>query len=108
MYTIGYEFIPPPIYAGGLRYHGVAPTLSLLMKNGIVEAKDYDQETAFKFAELYTRTEGYVPAPETAHALPIIKEIAEQAKKEGKKKTVLMSFSGHGLLDLGSYATMYT
>jgi len=108
MYTIGYEFIPPPIYAGGLRYHGVAPTLSLLMKNGIVEARDYDQETAFKFAELYTRTEGYVPAPETAHALPIIKEIAEQAKKEGKKKTVLMSFSGHGLLDLGSYATMYT
>ncbi|MFP3133664.1 MAG: TrpB-like pyridoxal phosphate-dependent enzyme [Nitrososphaeria archaeon] len=108
MYTIGYEFIPPPIYAGGLRYHGVAPTLSLLMKNGIVEARDYDQETAFKFAELYTRTEGYVPAPETAHALPIIKEIAEQAKKEGKKKTILMSFSGHGLLDLGSYATMYT
>ncbi|MFP3261235.1 MAG: TrpB-like pyridoxal phosphate-dependent enzyme [Nitrososphaeria archaeon] len=108
MYTIGNEFIPPPIYAGGLRYHGVAPTLSLLMKNGIVEARDYDQETAFKFAELYTRTEGYVPAPETAHALPIIKEIAEQAKKEGKKKTVLMSFSGHGLLDLGSYATMYT
>ncbi|MGC9145666.1 MAG: TrpB-like pyridoxal phosphate-dependent enzyme [Nitrososphaeria archaeon] len=108
MYTIGNEFIPPPIYAGGLRYHGVAPTLSLLMKNGIVEARDYDQETAFRFAELYTRTEGYVPAPETAHALPVIKEIAEQAKKEGKKKTILMSFSGHGLLDLGSYATMYT
>lgn len=107
MYTIGNEFIPPPIYAGGLRYHAVAPSLSLLMKHKIVEARDYDQETAFKYAELYTRTEGYVPAPETAHALPIIKEIAEKAKAEGKKKVVLMSFSGHGLLDLGSYASMY-
>ncbi|MGC8569628.1 MAG: TrpB-like pyridoxal phosphate-dependent enzyme [Nitrososphaeria archaeon] len=107
MYTIGYDFIPPPIYAGGLRYHGVAPTLSLLMKNGIVEARDYDQETAFRYAELYARTEGYIPAPETAHALPIIREIAEKAKAEGRKRVILMSFSGHGLLDLGAYASMY-
>lgn len=107
MYTIGYDFIPPPIYSGGLRYHGVAPTLSLLMKKGIVKARDYDQDTIFKYAELYSRLEGYIPAPETSHALPIIKEIADIAKKEGKKKTVLMSFSGHGLLDLGSYAKMY-
>lgn len=107
MYTIGYDFIPPPIYSGGLRYHGVAPTLSLLMKKGIVQARDYDQETIFKYAELYSRLEGYIPAPETSHALPIIKEIAEIAKKENKKKTILMSFSGHGLLDLGSYAKMY-
>ncbi|MEM3335231.1 MAG: pyridoxal-phosphate dependent enzyme, partial [Thermoplasmata archaeon] len=106
MYTIGYDFIPPPIYSGGLRYHGVAPTLSLLMKNGIVQARDYDQETIFKYAELYSRTEGYIPAPETSHAFPIIKEIAEEAKKDGKKR-ILMSFSGHGLLDLGSYAIMY-
>ncbi len=108
MYTIGYDFIPPPIYAGGLRYHGVAPSLSLLMKNGIVEPRDYDQETIFKYAELYARTEGYIPAPETAHALPIIKEIAETAKKEQKRKKILMSFSGHGLLDLGSYSSMYS
>lgn len=107
MYTIGYDFIPPPIYSGGLRYHGVAPTLSLLMKKGIVKPRDYDQDTIFKYAELYSRLEGYIPAPETSHALPIIKEIADIAKKEGKKKTVLMSFSGHGLLDLGSYAKMY-
>ncbi|MFP3318099.1 MAG: TrpB-like pyridoxal phosphate-dependent enzyme [Thermoplasmata archaeon] len=106
MYTIGYDFIPPPIYSGGLRYHGVAPTLSLLMKKGIVSSRDYDQETIFRYAELYSRTEGYIPAPETSHALPIIKEIAEEAKKDGKKR-ILMSFSGHGLLDLGSYATMY-
>ncbi|MGC8565774.1 MAG: TrpB-like pyridoxal phosphate-dependent enzyme [Thermoplasmata archaeon] len=107
MYTIGYDFIPPPIYSGGLRYHGVAPTLSLLMKKGIVKARDYDQDTIFKFAELYSRLEGYIPAPETSHALPIIKEIAESAKIEKKKKRILMSFSGHGLLDLGSYSKMY-
>ncbi len=107
MYTIGYDFIPPPIYSGGLRYHGVAPTLSLLMKKGIVQARDYDQDTIFKYAELYSRLEGYIPAPETSHALPIIKEIAETAKKENRKKRILMSFSGHGLLDLGSYSKMY-
>jgi len=107
MFTIGSDFIPPPIYSGGLRYHGVAPTLSILMKRGIVSARDYDQDTIFRYAELYSRTEGYIPAPETSHALPIIKEIADQAKKENKKKRVLMSFSGHGLLDLGSYGKMY-
>lgn len=107
MYTIGSDFIPPPIYSGGLRYHGVAPTLSILMNKGIVSPRDYDQETIFKYAEIYSRTEGYIPAPETSHALPIIKEIAEEAKKENRKKVILMSFSGHGLLDLGSYAQMY-
>jgi len=107
MFTIGSDFIPPPIYSGGLRYHGVAPTLSILMKRGTVSARDYDQDTIFRYAELYSRTEGYIPAPETSHALPIIKEIADQAKKENKKKRVLMSFSGHGLLDLGSYGKMY-
>jgi predicted alternative tryptophan synthase beta-subunit len=104
MYTIGSDFIPPPVYAGGLRYHAVAPTLSLLMSKGIVEARDYDQETAFAWAELFSQIEGWVPAPETSHALPIIKEIADEAKKSGEKKTVLVSFSGHGLLDLANYA----
>ncbi|MFP3300414.1 MAG: hypothetical protein RXN92_05005 [Thermoplasmatales archaeon] len=107
MFIIGSDFIPPPIYLGGLRYRGVAPTLSILMKRGIASARDYDQDTIFRYAELYSRTEGYIPAPETSHALPIIKEIADQAKKENKKKRVLMSFSEHGLLDLGSYAKMY-
>lgn len=104
MYTIGSNFIPPPIYAGGLRYHAVAPTLSLLMSKGIVEARDYGQEETFKWAKLFAETEGYIPAPETAHALPILGEIAEKAKKNREKKTVLISFSGHGLLDLGNYA----
>ncbi|WP_367181990.1 TrpB-like pyridoxal phosphate-dependent enzyme [Thermoplasma sp.] len=102
MYTIGYDFIPPAVYAGGLRYHAVAPTLSLLMNKGIVSARDYDQEEAFKWARIFSETEGYIPAPETSHALPILKEIADENK--GEKKTVLVSFSGHGLLDLGNYA----
>jgi len=104
MYTIGSDFIPPPIYAGGLRYHAVAPTLSYLMSKGYVEGRDYDQETVFKMAQVFAQVEGYVPAPETAHTLPAIKEIADEAKRTGERKTILVSFSGHGLLDLGNFA----
>jgi len=104
MYTIGSDFIPPPIYAGGLRYHAVAPTLSYLMSKGYVEGRDYDQETVFKMAQIFAQVEGYVPAPETAHTLPAIKEIADEAKRTGERKTILVSFSGHGLLDLGNFA----
>ncbi|MFP3258667.1 MAG: TrpB-like pyridoxal phosphate-dependent enzyme [Caldivirga sp.] len=104
MYTIGSDFIPPPIYAGGLRYHAVAPTLSYLMSKGYVEGRDYDQETVFKMAQVFAQVEGYVPAPETAHTLPVIKEIADEAKRTGERKTILVSFSGHGLLDLGNFA----
>jgi len=104
MYTIGSDFIPPPIYAGGLRYHAVAPTLSYLMSKGYVEGRDYDQESVFKMAQIFAQVEGYVPAPETAHTLPAIKEIADEAKRTGERKTILVSFSGHGLLDLGNFA----
>ncbi len=104
MFTLGYQFIPPAVYAGGLRYHAVAPTLSLLMNRGIVESRDYNQDEAFRWAKLFSELEGYIPAPETSHALPIIKEIADKAKKEGTVKNVLVSFSGHGLLDLANYA----
>jgi len=104
MYTIGSDFIPPPIYAGGLRYHAVAPTLSYLMSKGYVEGRDYDQESVFKMAQVFAQVEGYVPAPETAHTLPVIKEIADEAKRTGERKTILVSFSGHGLLDLGNFA----
>jgi len=104
MYTIGADFVPPPIYAGGLRYHGVAPTLSYLMHKGWVEGRDYDQETVFKMAQLFAQLEGYVPAPETAHVLPAVKEVADEAKKTGERKVVLISFSGHGLLDLANFA----
>ncbi|ABW01821.1 TrpB-like pyridoxal phosphate-dependent enzyme [Caldivirga maquilingensis] len=104
MYTIGSDFIPPPIYAGGLRYHAVAPTLSYLMSKGYVEGRDYDQDTVFKMAQVFAQVEGYIPAPETAHTLPVIKEIADEAKRTGERKVILVSFSGHGLLDLGNFA----
>ncbi|MGC8696694.1 MAG: TrpB-like pyridoxal phosphate-dependent enzyme [Conexivisphaera sp.] len=105
MYTIGSNFIPPPIYAGGLRYHAVAPALSYLMSRGYVEGRDYDQDSVFRMAELFARLEGYIPAPETAHTLPAVKEIADEARRTGERKVVLISFSGHGLLDLGNYAS---
>ncbi|AAT42726.1 TrpB-like pyridoxal phosphate-dependent enzyme [Picrophilus oshimae] len=104
MYTIGADFIPPPVFAGGLRYHAVAPLLSLLMHRGIVSSRDYSQEESFKYAQLFSKIEGYIPAPETSHALPILKEIADEAERTHEKKTVLVSFSGHGLLDLANYA----
>ena len=76
------------------------------MSKGIVESRDYSQEESFKWAKLFSELEGYIPAPETSHALPILKEIADEAKKSNEKKTVLVSFSGHGLLDLGNYASV--
>ena len=105
MYTLGHDFVPPPIYAGGLRYHAVAPSLSLLMSKGIVEARDYDQNESFRYAKLYSKLEGYVPAPETSHSFPIIEEIAKKAGAE--KPVVLMSFSGNGMLDLANYAKVF-
>lgn len=104
MYSIGSDFVPPPVYAGGLRYHGVAPTLSLLMSKGIVEARDYSQEESFRWAKMFSEIEGWIPAPETSHALPILKEIADEARRKNVTYTVLLSFSGHGLLDLANFA----
>jgi len=82
----------------------VVPTLSYLMHKGWVEGRDYDQETVFKMAQLFAQLEGYVPAPETAHVLLAVKEVADEAKKTGESKVVLISFSGHGLLDLANFA----
>lgn len=103
MYTLGHEFIPPKIHAGGLRYHGMAPTISHLYDQGFITAKAYDQIEIFQSAQLFAQTEGIVPAPESSHA---IKEAIEQAlkcKESGEAKTILFNLSGHGFLDLGSY-----
>jgi tryptophan synthase beta chain len=103
MYTLGHTFIPPKIHAGGLRYHGMAPTVSLLYNIGAISAKAYDQVDVFKAAQLFAQTEGIVPAPESSHA---IKEAIVQAlrcKETGEAKTILFNLSGHGFLDLGSY-----
>ena len=103
MYTLGHSFMPPAIHAGGLRYHGMAPLVSNLVHEGIVEAKSYHQLEVFKAGLLFSRTEGIVPAPETTHAIQAAIEEALIAKEEGKEKTILFNFSGHGFFDLSSY-----
>ena len=103
MYTLGHEFIPPKIHAGGLRYHGMSPAVSLLYNIGAISAKAYEQLEVFQAAQLLAQTEGIVPAPESAHA---IKEAIVQAlkcKETGEAKTILFNLSGHGFLDLGAY-----
>lgn len=103
MYTLGHEFIPDPIYAGGLRYHAVAPTMSLLKDTGHVEAESYREEQCFEAARLFVETEGIIPAPETAHAIKSVVKHAKRAKNENEEKTIAFNLSGHGLLDIKAY-----
>ena len=103
METLGHDFIPPKIHAGGLRYHGNAPILSFLNRSGITEAKAYDQNSIFQAASIFAQTEGLVSAPETAHAIKAAIDEAIKAKKEGKKKIILFNMSGLGYLDLKGY-----
>jgi len=103
MYTLGHDFIPPSIHAGGLRYHGMSPILSKLYKEKYIEAQAYAQTDIFEAGVLFARTEGIIPAPESSHAIKSAIEEAKKAKAEGKKKVILFNLSGHGLLDLGSY-----
>jgi tryptophan synthase beta chain len=103
MYTLGHDFIPAPIHAGGLRYHGDAPIICNLVKNGWMDAVAYPQGKVFEAAVQFARTEGSVPAPETAHAIRAAIDEALAAKETGEEKVILFSYSGHGLLDLGAY-----
>lgn len=103
MHTLGHDFIPPSIHAGGLRYHGMAPMVSHAYKLGLIEAKAQPQTKVFEAAVTFSRTEGLIPAPETAHAISAVMEEAVRAREENKKKVILFNLSGHGLLDLNSY-----
>ena len=103
MYTLGHEFIPPSIHAGGLRYHGDAPIISDLVKNGRMRAVAYPQGKVFDAAVEFARTQGTIPAPETAHAIRAVLDEALAAKEAGEEKVILFSYSGHGLLDLAAY-----
>ena len=103
MYTLGHEFIPPPIHAGGLRYHGDAPIICNLVKNGRMEAVAYPQGKVFEAAIQFARTQGTIPAPETAHAIRAAIDEALAAKEAGEERVILFNYSGHGLLDLGAY-----
>ncbi len=103
MFTLGCDFVPPPIHAGGLRYHGAAPTVSLLKKEGIIESIAYPQEEVFKAARLFAELEGFIPAPETSHAVKAAIDEAIKAKEKGEERVIVFNYSGHGLLDLSGY-----
>jgi tryptophan synthase beta chain len=103
MYTLGHEFMPPPIHAGGLRYHGDAPIICNLVKNGRMRALAYPQGKVFEAAIQFARTQDSIPAPETSHAIRAVIDEALAAKETGEEKVILFSYSGHGLLDLAAY-----
>jgi tryptophan synthase beta chain len=103
MHTLGHDFVPEPIHAGGLRYHGMAPIVSHLLNEGLLEARAYHQIETFEAGVKWARTEGFIPAPETNHAIAAVVDVAMKAKEEGKEKVILFDWSGHGLVDLASY-----
>ena len=103
MYTLGHSFVPPPVHAGGLRYHGMAPIICHLVRLGLVEARAVPQLSVFQSAVTFARNEGIVPAPEPSHAIKVVIDEALKCKESGEKKTILLALSGHGHFDLGAY-----
>lgn len=103
MYTLGHDFTPAAIHAGGLRYHGAGSLVSQLLKDGLVEAADMPQLETFEAGVLFARTEGIIPAPESTHAIAQAIREALRAREEGKRETILFNLSGHGLVDLYAY-----
>ena len=103
MFTIGHTFIPAPIHAGGLRYHGMAPLVSQAAVEGLIEPKAYPQTKCYQAALTWAKTEGFICAPETSHAIAATIDEAIKAREEGKEKVILFSYSGHGLMDLSGY-----
>jgi len=108
MYTLGHDFVPPGIHAGGLRYHGASPLMSHLRKLGHIDAKAYKQIPVFDAALQFAQTEGILPAPESSHAIRAAMDEALAAREEGKPRTILFCLSGHGHFDLGSYESYLT
>ena len=103
MHTLGSQFIPEPIHAGGLRYHGMAPLVSLLKENGLIDAQSVHQRACFEAGVQFARTEGIVPAPESTHAIKVAIDEALEAKARGESRVILFNLSGHGHFDLVSY-----
>lgn len=103
MHTLGHDFVPPPIHAGGLRYHGMAPIISHLIEEGLIEARSFNQIDTFDAGVKWARAEGFIPAPETNHVIAAVVDEAQKAKEEGKEKVILFNWSGHGLVDLAAY-----
>ena len=103
MHSLGHGFIPPPIHAGGLRYHGIAPLMSQSIIEGLITPRAIDQVECYQAALMFARTEGIITAPETSHAIAAVIQEALNAKEEGKEKVILFNMSGHGLMDLTGY-----
>ncbi|RLB65699.1 MAG: TrpB-like pyridoxal phosphate-dependent enzyme [Deltaproteobacteria bacterium] len=103
MHSLGHAFVPEPIHAGGLRYHGMAPLVSAAAVEGLITPRAYPQLKCYEAAVKWARTEGFISAPETAHAIAAVIDEAEKAKQEGKEKVIVFNWSGHGLVDLAAY-----
>ena len=103
MYTLGHTFVPAPVHAGGLRYHGDAPSLSLLVREGLMEARAFTQNSVFEAAVQFARTQGIVPGPEPAHAIRAAIDEAVAAREAGEEKVILFNLSGHGHFDMQAY-----
>ncbi|MGC9436071.1 MAG: TrpB-like pyridoxal phosphate-dependent enzyme [Methanomicrobiales archaeon] len=107
MFTLGHDFVPPSIHAGGLRYHGMAPLVSRLVEDGTARAAAYHQNEIFDVAVTFARTEGIIIAPETAHAVKAVVDAALECRKTGEEKSILFNASGHGNFDLSSYEAYF-
>jgi tryptophan synthase beta chain len=103
MYTLGHDFVPAPIHAGGLRYHGAAPLVSQLLRDGLIRAEAYLQSEVFASAVLFAGAEGIVPAPESSHAIHGALRAAREADEAGVERTILFNLSGHGHFDMAAY-----
>jgi tryptophan synthase beta chain len=103
MYTLGHDFVPPPVHAGGLRYHGDSPLVCGLVKAGLVEPRAYRQNATFEAAVRFARSEGIIPAPEPAHAIRAVIEEAEAAREAGEPRVILFGLCGHGNFDMSAY-----
>jgi tryptophan synthase beta chain len=108
MYSLGHSFVPAPIHAGGLRYHGMAPLVSKATHEGLLSPLALHQVECYKAGILFAKTEGIIPAPETTHAIASVIREAKKAKEEAKEKVILFNFSGHGLMDLTGYDKFLT
>ena len=103
MYTLGHNFSPANIHAGGLRYHGAGAVVSQLRENGLIDAVDIPQLETFAAATLFAQAEGIIPAPESSHAIATAIREAKKAKESGESKVILFNLSGHGLIDMAAY-----
>ncbi|HCE46427.1 MAG TPA: TrpB-like pyridoxal phosphate-dependent enzyme [Lentisphaeria bacterium] len=108
MHTLGHGFVPAPMHAGGLRYHGLAPLVSQVLEDKLMEATSVNQLDCYKYGVMWARSEGFIPAPETTHAIAAVAHEAKKAEEEGKEKSILFCWSGHGLMDLAGYEKYFS